>query len=156
MVEPRRDSEGLSHEPHPLMTFSVAGTWVGVSIEHMQCVTLAEEIWPVPGAPPHHLGLFEHQAQLLPVLTMHDRPPPPPICNQLLAVLQVRGDSVALAIDSAGQVVDHHWPVRAPATPPAHLAGGNPRRARSSQWLAKEDVFWLIDTDELWPSQATL
>ncbi len=114
----------------------------------MESVALAERLWPVPLAIREYVGLYDHGDQLVPVLRLNANESSSASAQQLLAILHVRGEPVGLAIDRAGQVLERYWMDDTMVAAPAMLSGLGARLARTG-----ERTFWLIDTDELWPSQ---
>jgi len=138
---------GLAAELRPVMTFRIADEWVAVGIEQLESVELASQLWPVPMARSEYIGLHDNGDELVPILALDARAGHGG--EQLFAVLQVRGESVGLAIQRAGQVHTGYTLEDAVTSPPALLASLAPRRARSG-----ERSFWLIDTDKLWSPTA--
>ena len=115
-------------------------------IDQMDGVALAPELTPVPLSRPEHLGLFDRGTDLVPVLSLAPRQRPRRGGDQLLAILQVRGEPVGLAIERPGQVHAHYWLDEGPEAPPLlertgalHARGGG-------------ESFWLVDPDRLWQS----
>ena len=134
------------------MTFRIHRNWIAVRIDQMESVALAPQLWPVPTTPPEYVGLHDTGSQLVPVMRLDgsepgtDDPGRAAQPDQLVAVLHVRGESVGLAIDVAGHVLERYWLEEPTPTPPASLAPLRPLLGRTSA-----TSFWLIDTDNLWP-----
>ena len=132
----------------PVMTFCANGTWLCVDLEQVDSIAQPERLCPVPLADPKHMGLIDRGDSLIPVMnlapdsTRREDPSEP-----LVAVLQVRGESVGLLIDRAGRVEERYWSEDAttPVAPPAALEDLAPRRL-----LTAERPLWLIDADRLW------
>ncbi len=139
-----REFGEVADSPTPVMTFQVAGSWLGVPVEKMDRITSTERLWPVPLALPHHLGLMHDNGELLPVLTlatrldMHTH-------SDLVAVVHVRGDSVGIAIDAAGRVYDDYRVHPGGSEAPLGLAIPEPKWTRTPN-----TEFWLFDPDRLW------
>lgn len=142
------ESGGLSAELRPVMTFRVAANWIGVRIDQMESVALAERLWPVPLVLREYVGLYDHGDQLIPVLRLNANESSSVLVEQMLAILHVRGEPVGLAIDRAGQVLERYWMDDAMVEAPAMFGGLDAKLARTS-----ERSFWLINTDKLWLSQ---
>jgi chemotaxis signal transduction protein len=130
-----------SFSPSPVMTFQVSGDWLAVRVEQVDRVAMAPRLWPVPMAHPQHIGLYDTGQELVPVLCLDGRPTKPE-SEQMLAILQVRGESVGLAIDRAGRVYDRYRFDDAPA--PATLRHAQPRRG-----VTADARFWVLDADRL-------
>ena len=126
------------------MTFQIAGHWLAVPVAQMDRIAFAERVWPVPLGRPEHLGLIHDADEIIPVLRLQQSnekssvPPAP----QLVAVLHVRGESVGLAVDSAGHVYDHYQLEEDQPDPPESLSSIFPKRVKGA-----DRKFWLIDPD---------
>jgi len=145
------ESGGLHETRRPLMTFRVADEWIAVAVEQVETVTLAPRLWPVPRASADHRGLFDVNGALVPVLSLglHPDQTPTPEVETLVAILQVRGESIGLEIDQPGQVFEN-YSLGEDETPPEILAPLSPQRGSS-----RESRFWLVDADQLWRRKTT-
>ncbi len=133
----------LRADHSPVMTLAVNGTELAVRIGQMDGVALAEKLAPVPLGQPEHLGIFDRGGELIPVMALTPRPER--TGAQLVAVLHVRGEPVALAIDRPGRVHTHYWPEEG-HEPPAFLRDLGAVHARGGG-----ESFWIVDPDRLWP-----
>jgi chemotaxis signal transduction protein len=131
----------LGAEINPVMSFEADGARLAVRIDQVDGVVLASPLAPVPLTRPEHLGVFARGDELVPVLSLEPRPAR---AEQMVAVLQVRGEPVGLAIDRPGRVHQHYRADEGPAAPPA-LARANAVHARGGG-----ESFWLVDPDRLW------
>ena len=138
------DVEGLRDPLRPVMTLQVADHWIAVRIDQMESVALAAHLWPVPLAQPGYVGLHDNGEQIVPVLALDEHTPASTL-EQLVAILEVRGRTVGLAIQRAGRVHEHYWVDDAAAEIPPSL-----ERLGAQLAHASEQSFWLIDTDNLW------
>ncbi|MEE8408237.1 MAG: chemotaxis protein CheW [Myxococcota bacterium] len=128
------------------MTFCVAGDWLAVPVEQMDRIALADRIWAVPLSQRDHIGLMDDAGELIPVMRLG-----PSVTvgadddEQLVAILHVRGETVGLAVDTAGRVHDRFRTISTDDEPPAGLAASGAQCADSDG-----ERFWLIDPDQLW------
>src|SRR5687767_5134370 len=106
----------VGDSPSPVMTFLVGSDWLAVRVEQVDRVAVAPRLWPVPLAQPEHRGLFDAGQELVPVMALDQGEPKSG--EQMLAILHVRGESVALAIDRAGRIYDRYRRHDARTAPP--------------------------------------
>lgn len=135
----------VSKAPGAVMTFCIAGNWLAVPVEQMDRIALANRIWAVPLSQREHIGLMDDAGELVPVMRLDSAVAPEVGAEQLVAVLHVRGETVGLAVDTAGRVHDRFRLVPNKDEPPAGLAAAGARCADSDG-----ERFWLIDPDQLW------
>lgn len=154
---------GNDSDPGPVMTFLVGNEWLAVRVEQMERVALATRLWQVPLSWPGYLGLLDngHELVLVLHLTANDgendrenngqngRVTVGAPAEQLVVILQVRGEAVGLAIGKAGRLCSTYELAEKPPTVPAVFAAVNPRFG-----YTLETRFWLIDTDRLWHKES--
>lgn len=127
----------------PVMTFQIGADWIGIRVDQMESVASASQLWRVPLTRPEYVGLHLQGEHLVPVMDigrgsrMHGG-------EQLIAILQVRGEPVGVLINQAGRVLDRYYTENT-SEPPLALEPFQPRMGRTGA-----DSFWLIDTDKLW------
>ncbi len=142
-----RESGDASPSLNAVMTFCAAGEWLGVPVHQMDRVAMAPELHPVPLARRDYLGLFDDHGELVPVLHLGARDHEP---THMVAILQVRGEPVGLAITAAGRVYDADSLRSREGKPPVWLA-----HAGAKALSTPDRTFWLIDPDRLWPETRT-
>ena len=136
------------------MTLQIGDEWLGVPVVQLDRVVLAVSLCPVPMALPEYLGLLDNGQELVPVMQLaSDKSSGSRTANhgeQLVAILHVRGESVGLAIDRAGQLCTRYEVDEAVGEVPKLISGVPARRA-----CTEAECFWLIDTDQLWQTTPT-
>ena len=133
----------------PVMTFKVNGHWLAVCVTQVDRIATASHLWPIPFAISEHLGLYDTGQELVSVLKLDKNPERDNTLSckleQLLIILQVRGETVGMVIDKAGRVYDsYEFDDTHNVAPPPYLAGVATRRLRSF-----DNLFWLVDADGL-------
>ncbi|MEO1275942.1 MAG: chemotaxis protein CheW [Pseudomonadota bacterium] len=123
-----------------VMTVSVDGAYFGVLIDQVDRITIAQSLTAVPETEPEHLGLLEHEGELVPVLTLRPRPQR---AEEMVLILKVRGHAVGLPIDGPGRVYDT-W-----ETAPTDTEADESEVAGALACRAKGQHFWLVDADTL-------
>ncbi|MEL6544181.1 MAG: chemotaxis protein CheW, partial [Myxococcota bacterium] len=100
------------------MTVSVDGAALGISIEQVDRITLAADVIPVPETIPEYLGLIAHDHAYVPLLALRPRAQRE---EELVVIVQVRGEPVGLSIDDTGRIYRDWTRVAAVASSaPAH------------------------------------
>ena len=137
----------VSDAPSPVMTLRVGDLWLAVPVEQVARIAITTHLWPVPTARADHLGLMDNNGEIVPVLRLAPEAPTakPLGAEQLVAVLQVRGEAIGLAIDGAGRVYDGFRMSPNPAAPPEALRTTGAKAAHGA-----DQDFWIIDPDALW------
>ena len=147
-----REFADLRANLSPAMTFEIAGQQIGVRIDQMDSVALADRLWPVPFTRDDYVGLLDHNDALIPVMRLGNTQTE--TTKQLVAILHVRGEPMGLAIDKAGRLCDNYWIENTDDSAPDALLETGAQLARTS-----ESSFWLLDADHLWqtdkPSAST-
>ncbi len=136
------------------MTVSVGGAALGLSIEQVDRITLATDVIPIPESLPEHLGLIAHQDGYVPLLALEPRGVRE---EELVVIVQVRGEPVGLSIDETGRVYsswsfldsDGRGADSAEIPSPGARAPGAQRAQTAGQ------TFWWVDTDRLWENCVT-
>ncbi|MEM6531473.1 MAG: chemotaxis protein CheW [Myxococcota bacterium] len=124
-----------------VMTVSVDGAYFGVLIDQVDRITMARSLAPVPDTEPEHLGLLEHEGELVPVMTLRPRAKRD---EEMVLILKVRGHAVGLPIDGPGRV-HNAW-----QTAPTDGEEMNNAVAGALACRAQDQSFWLVDADTLW------
>lgn len=92
-----------------LITFTLDGHLYGVDVDHVQEVLRSQPRTRIPLAPPAIAGLVNLRGQVLCAVELRARlgwPPRPADADEMLIVVRVAGEAVALVVDSIGAVVD--------------------------------------------------
>ncbi len=140
----------VGDSPSPVMTFQIGGDWLAVRVEQVDRVAMAPRLWPVPLTRAEHRGLFDSGQELVPVMSLDSARPA--AAEQMVAILQVRGESVALAIDRPGRIYDRYrrQDIKTEPPPPAF------RDAKPTRVVAADGPFWLVDADQLFDDSVPL
>jgi purine-binding chemotaxis protein CheW len=91
------------------VTFTLDGRLYGVRVESVQEVLRGLPRTRIPLAPSTMAGLINLRGQVLSALDMREQlglPPRDGEADQMLVVIRVAGESIALLVDSIGAVVD--------------------------------------------------
>ena len=91
------------------VTFTLDGRLYGVRVESVQEVLRGLPRTRIPLAPATMAGLINLRGQVLSALDLREQlglPPRDPEVDQMLVVIRVSGESIALLVDSIGAVVD--------------------------------------------------
>ena len=91
------------------VTFTLDGRLYGVRVESVQEVLRGLPRTRIPLAPATMAGLINLRGQVLSALDLREQlglPPRDPEVDQMLVVIRVAGESIALLVDSIGAVVD--------------------------------------------------
>jgi chemotaxis signal transduction protein len=131
--------------PTPVMTFRAAGAWLAVPVERMNRIVTAGRLVPVPLAHHDHAGLLQTADKVVPVMQLA-APTEKGHEDQLVALLNIRGEIVGVTIDAAGRVYRTYHRRADTDAPPVAIAASQPVAAQ-----AEDCPFWLIDPDRLWP-----
>jgi purine-binding chemotaxis protein CheW len=92
-----------------MATFFVDGELFGVDVKDVQEVLMAQEVTPVPLAPPHIVGLTNLRGQILPALDLRTRlgiPPRPEKAPSSNLVVKTSEGPVSLVVDEIGDVIE--------------------------------------------------
>jgi purine-binding chemotaxis protein CheW len=120
----RRASSAARHTAEAtrqVFTVSLGGETLGLPIEFVRTVLRAETIAPAPLAPPWVLGLLNLRGHVVVAVSLRARlglPEASPLASPLLAVgVEIANETLAVAVDAVGDVVDIAEDRRIP-TPP--------------------------------------
>jgi purine-binding chemotaxis protein CheW len=109
MSNPSAGRSSRDNDLQQLATFFVAGEMFGVDVKDVQEVLMAQEVTPVPLAPPHVVGLTNLRGQILPALDLRTRlgiePRSPEALRSNLVVKTSEGP-VSLVVDEIGDVIE--------------------------------------------------
>jgi len=105
-----RSNSGQSVEPtQQLATFFVGGEMFGIDVQDVQEVLVAQEITPVPLAPPYVLGLTNLRGQILPTFDLRTRfglQPREAGRDSSNVVVKTAEGPVSLVVDDIGDVIE--------------------------------------------------
>ncbi len=91
-----------------LMVFSLGNGTYAFDMEYMKTIRRARDITPVPGLPPHILGIINTRGDIISVVDLRtlmgiqaDRPP-----QASIMVTSMKGVDVGFLVDSADEIID--------------------------------------------------
>jgi purine-binding chemotaxis protein CheW len=111
-------------EPLHLCTLTLDRHWFGVEVVHIQEILRAQQLTPVPLAPPVVRGLMNLRGQIVTAIDLRRRlglPDRPADAEPTNVVVHCDGAVVSLLADSVGDVID--VPAAAIERPPETLRG---------------------------------
>jgi purine-binding chemotaxis protein CheW len=108
---------------HLVFTITVAGETFGLPIDCVRTVFRVGDVTPVPGAPPHMLGLINLRGKAVNAICLRKRLDLPGSWNEknpFAVCIEYAGEDFALIVDAVHDVVEFNEAQRIPT--PAHVA----------------------------------
>ncbi|MBL9028687.1 MAG: chemotaxis protein CheW [Myxococcales bacterium] len=136
-----------------MATFFVDGELFGVDVKDVQEVLMAQEVTPVPLAPPHIVGLTNLRGQILPALDLRTRlgiAPRPEKAPSSNLVVKTSEGPVSLVVDEIGDVIElptNAWREVPETVSPAERQFVQQIATLEDRLMLRLDIGRLLDED---------